>query len=217
MTARLDVEAGSLRYHSRAGRSARPVASRREGHEVDDAPSRARSDRAHLPWWKLVAIWLVFLGLHFSYETFPNVVFRIIGEDGETTFFHMKMLFFAYIFVAAAQSAAMRIQGVHPTLDLVISRMLIAVAYPWLTITMWFSAEALGLDLPVVPWEIIYANVWTLIGIYLALRLEEALGGLTFRPALKWATALVFAAALVSYVSFSIDTPVDFFTTPPGW
>jgi len=97
------------------------------------------------------------------------------------------------------------------------SRALIAVAYPWLTITMWFSAEALGIAMPNLIVELAYANVATVLGIYLALRLEEALDGVEFRPATSAMVALVFACAVLSYAAFSFRLPMPFFTTPPGF
>lgn len=170
--------------------------------------------RPHLRKWKLFAVWGLFLALHFSYETFPNTVFKIIGEEGETTFFHMKMLFFAYIFVSLVEFAFRRgSKGSTP--DFLASRALIAVAYPWLTITLWFTAEALGFRIPIAA-EIVYANIATVIGIYVALRLEEVFDCLVLRPSLRALSGLLFATALLSYVSFSFSDPLPFFTTPPG-
>jgi hypothetical protein len=172
------------------------------------------SARARLSWLKFAATWGLFLLLHFSYKSFPNLLFRIIGEDGETTFFHMKMLFFAYI-VTSTVEFFVRKRGIPRVGQFVSARLLVAVVYPWLTITMWFTAQALGLHIPVIPWEIIYANVFTAIGVYFALRLEEVLDAASFRPALHALIGVAFAAALIAYVSFSLNTPVDFFTTPP--
>lgn len=169
--------------------------------------------RARLPWLKLLGTWAGFLLLHFSYETFPNGLFKVIGEQGETTFFHMKMLFFAYL-AASLVEFLVRRRRIASVAQFVSARLVVAVAYPWLAITLWFSAQALGVRLPVVPWELVYANVITVIGIYLALRLEEVLDAATFRPALHALVGLVFAAALLSYVAFSFTTPTDFFTTP---
>jgi hypothetical protein len=170
--------------------------------------------RTRLSWWKFLATWFCFLLLHFSYETFPNRLFQIIGEEGETTYFHMKMLFFAYLITSLIEFLIRRPMP-ESVETFFYSRALIAVAYPWLTITMWFAAEALGLKLPLFPWELIYANALTALGIYLALRMEELFTGVTLRPALKGMILLLFGAALLSYVAFSFDTPVHFFTTPP--
>ena len=170
--------------------------------------------RPRLNWWKLFAVWGTFLLLHFSYETFPSLLFRLIGEDGETTFFHMKMLFVAYVLVTLVELVIRR-KSLPSVQTFVYSRALIAVAYPWLTITLWFTAEAVGIKVPVIPWEIIYANVLTVLGIYLALRMEELFVDTEFRPALKAMILLLFAAAVLSYAAFSLETPVHFFTTPP--
>jgi len=167
------------------------------------------------PWWKFLAVWIGFLLLHFSYKTFPGPVFRILAEDHEATFFHMKMLFISYVLVSLIELLVRR--GSVPRVDsFLCSRALIAVAYPWLTITLWFTAEALGFKIvPIIPWEIIYANIATLLGIYLALRWEELFAGVQFRPAMQAMILLVFATAVISYVAFSIHVPMHFFTTPP--
>ncbi|MDH4140074.1 MAG: DUF6512 family protein [Coriobacteriia bacterium] len=167
-------------------------------------------------WWKLVAVWALFLVLHFSYETFPNMLFKLIGEEGETTFFHMKMLFFAYLLVSIVEFVARR-KTLVSTSSFASSRALVSVAYPWLTITIWFFAEAVGLTMHNLAVELVYANLATLLGIYMALLMEEFLGGLDFRPSAKAMIALVFACALLSYTAFSFTTPQPFFTTPPGF
>ena len=101
--------------------------------------------------------------------TFPGPVFRILAEDHEATYFHMKMLFLAYVVVSLVELLVRR-RRLRSVATFLYSRGLIAVLYPWAAITMWFTAEALGLRIPVIPWEIIYSNVFTAAGIYLALR-----------------------------------------------
>lgn len=169
-----------------------------------------------LAWWKLAVVWVLFLALHFSYETFPSLLFKLIGEEGETTFFHMKMLFVAYVVVSLVEFAVRRSVLASPD-GFIYSRALVAVAYPWLTITMWFTAEALGFGMPNLAIELVYANVMTILGIYLALRIEELLDGVKFSPSLKAMTVVVFACAVLAYASFSFKTPMPFFTTPPGF
>ena len=126
----------------------------------------------------------------------------------------MKMLLFAYAVVSLVELAA-RGRRLRSVASFLASRAQIAVLYPWAAIMMWFTGEAVGLKIPLIPWEIIYANVFTAEGIYLALRLEEALDGVDFRPAVQWTIALPFTTAAVSNVAFSLNVPVHFFTTPP--
>ena len=165
-------------------------------------------------WWKFIAVWIGFLLLHFSYKTFPGLFFKIVAEDHEATFFHMKMLFVSYSLVSLVE-LWLRRKAIASKSAFLYSRALLAVAFPWLTITLWFTAEALGIQLPVTPWELIYANVLTALGIYLVLRLEEVLDGVQFRPSLKALVVALYLAAVLSYVSFSLNVPVHFFTTPP--
>lgn len=164
-------------------------------------------------WWKFIAVWISFLLLHFSYETFPSLFFRIIAEANETVFFHMKMLFVAYSAVSIVEFVLRRTL-LKSTSTFLASRALIAVAYPWLTITFWFLAWAFNVQIPLF-WELIYANIMIMLGIYLALRMEELFNDMEFRPAIKWMILLVFVVAVFVYVSFSLNPPIHFFSTPP--
>jgi hypothetical protein len=169
-----------------------------------------------LPWWKLISTWGVFLLLHFSYETFPNTLFKIIGEEGETNYFHMKMLFFAYLISSLAELILQR-RKIHSLQTFFTSRMLIATVYPWMTITIFFLSQALTGDMLEMPWEIIWANLATFTGIYTALRLEEIFDMIEYRPALRWLILLIFSIALLTYIVFSFSTPTHFFQTPAGY
>lgn len=172
--------------------------------------------RSKLNWWKLILTWVFFLGLHFSYETFPNLLFQIIGEVGETTYFHMKMLFFAYIFSSVIELVVQREAHTNFS-NFIYARMFVAAAYPWLTISIFFLSEAITGGMLAMPWEIIYANVVTVIGIYIALRIEELFEERELRPALKSSIALLFLVASFTYIAFSLNTPEHFFQTPPGF
>lgn len=169
--------------------------------------------RTKFRWWKFIAIWVCFLLLHFSYGWFPNIFFQVIAEANETVFLHMKMLFVAYVLVSLVELFIRR-RAIASTSSFLASRALVAVAYPWLAITFWFLAWAVGMMFGRVG-ELLYANVTTLLGVYLALRMEEILDTIELRPALKWAVLLLFLAALISYISFSLHPPLHFFTTPP--
>ena len=164
-------------------------------------------------WWKFISIWASFLLLHFPYGWFPNLLFRLIAEANETVFFHMKMLFVAYVLVSLVEFFVNR-RAIRSTSSFFASRALVAVTYPSLAITFWFFAWAVGLTFARLG-ELLYANLTTLLGVYLALRLEEILDTVELRPALKWTVLLLFMAALVSYIAFSLNPPLHFFTTPP--
>jgi hypothetical protein len=164
-------------------------------------------------WWKFLAVWLGFLLLHFSYGTFPSLFFRIIAEANETVLLHMKMLFVAYSFVSLVEFCIRR-RRIKSSSSFFTSRGLIAVAFPWLAITFWFLAWALNIKLTLAP-ELIFANLTVILGIYLAIRMEEVLDQVEFRPAFKWMILFLYLTAILVYVSFSLNPPFHFFTTPP--
>ncbi len=165
-------------------------------------------------WWKFIAIWACFLLLHFSYDWFPNPFFRVIAEANETVFLHMKMLFVAYVLVSLVEYFIRR-GTTNTASSFFAGRALVAVAYPWLSITFWFLAWAVGITFGRAG-ELLYANVTTLLGLYLALRMDEIFDTLELRPSVKWTVLLLFLAAVTCYISFSLHPPLHFFTTPPG-
>jgi hypothetical protein len=126
----------------------------------------------------------------------------------------MKMLFLAYVLVSLVEFFLNR-RATGSASSFFASRALVAVAYPWLAITFWFLAWSVGLTFGRLG-ELLFANVTTLLGVYLALRMEEILDTVELRPAIKWTILLLFLAAVISYVSFSLHPPLHFFTTPPS-
>jgi hypothetical protein len=87
--------------------------------------------------------------------------------------------------------------------------MLVASAFPWMSIAIWFIPNALGFDLG--SYELTYSLILTTLGLYFALRLDEGLEGVKFRPALNALIWLSFAAALITYTGFSFHVPNNFF------
>jgi hypothetical protein len=169
--------------------------------------------KTRFSWLKFLAVWIGFLLLHFSYGTFPGLFFRIIAEANETVFFHMKMLFVAYSLVSLVEFFIRR-NRIKSSSNFFTSRGLIAVAFPWLAITFWLLAWAIHIKLALAP-ELIFANLTVMLGIYLAIRLEEGLDQVEFRPALKGMILFLYLSAVLVYVSFSLNPPIHFFTTPP--
>ncbi len=125
----------------------------------------------------------------------------------------MKMLFFAYLFVSIVEFFVDR-KKIGSVQNFVYTRLLVSIAFPWITTNVFFFVQALTGEMLELPWEIIYANAMTIFGIYFALRMEAALVDIEYRPAFKYSTLLIFLVALFVYVAFSFNTPEHFFTTP---
>jgi hypothetical protein len=126
----------------------------------------------------------------------------------------MKMLFFAYLFASGIEYLLDQKQITHKGTFLY-SRLFIAVIFPWVTISVWFIGEAITGEIFPTLWEIIYANVVTVFGLYLAFRTEEVFAGQSLRPAFKMSVLVLFIAALVGYIGFTLNPPEHFFNPPP--
>ena len=90
--------------------------------------------------------------------------------------------------------------------------MLIASAFPWMSIAVWFIPVAFEIELG--NRELIYSLLMTVFGLYFAIRLDEGLETVEFRPALKAMIWVAFAAAVITYIAFSFTAPDNFFIAP---
>ena len=160
-------------------------------------------------WWKLIAGYLLFLFFHQIYTILGgNIVGKILGEGFESIYTHMKMYFYAYL-VLSLIDYFLRRKQIASVSTFWTTRMLIASSFPWMAIAIWFIPNALGFDLG--SYELAYSLVMTPIGFYFAIRLDEGLEGVKFRPALNALIWVAFAAALITYTGFSFHVPNNFF------
>jgi hypothetical protein len=160
-------------------------------------------------WWKLIVGYLFFIFFHQVYAILGgNTLGAILGERFESIYTHMKMYFYAYLCVSAIDYFLRRKQ-ITLTGTFWTTRMLIASAFPWMSIAIWFIPNALGFDLG--SYELAYSLVLTIIGFYFAIRLDEGLENIQFRPALNALIWFAFAAALITYTGFSFHVPNNFF------
>jgi hypothetical protein len=162
--------------------------------------------KTKFPWWKWFAVWGVFLVLHFLYKVIPHPITLIFSEQTEATVTHMKIAFWAYLFASLIEYGLRRRQ-IASVEQFIYTRLFIAVAYPWLVITVWHTALSLGIEFPKI-WEIIYANITFVIGVYIALLLEEILDAVAaYNPAFKSVVIMLLLLAMLTYTSFTLKAP----------
>ena len=160
-------------------------------------------------WWKLLAGYLFFIFFHQIYDILGGGTLAVIlGEGIESIYAHMKMYFYAYLLVSLIEYFLRRRQFASRG-SFWISRMLIASAFPWMSIAIWFIPVALGVRLG--RYELAYSLVLTLLGLYFAFRLDDGLESVEFRPALQALIVLAFVAAFITYIGFSFRVPDNFF------
>ena len=165
--------------------------------------------KTNFQWWKLIVGYVFFLFFHQIYDILGGgTLASILGEGIESIYSHMKMYFYAYLLVCVIDYFLYR-KSTAAAGSFWYSRMLIAAAFPWMSIAIWFVPEALGFDLG--GNELAYSLTLTVVGLYFAFRLDEAFGNVEFRPALKTLIWIAFAAAWITYIGFSFHVPDNFF------
>src|SRR5690349_10652675 len=103
--------------------------------------------RENFPWWKLFLGYLFFFFFHQIYGILGGgTLASILGEGIESIYAHMKMYFYAYLLVSAIDYFLRRRKYISAG-AFWYPRMLIAAAFPWMSIAIWFVPEALGLSL----------------------------------------------------------------------
>ena len=165
--------------------------------------------KPRFPWWKLIVGFLLFIFFHQIYDILGGgTLAAILGEGIESIYAHMKMYFFAYVMVSLIDFFLHRVQ-ISSASSFWTTRMLIAASFPWMSIAVWFIPVALGFELG--DGELIYSLILTVFGLYFAIRMEEGLEHIEFRPALKALIWIAFVAAVITYVAFSFTPPDNFF------
>jgi hypothetical protein len=162
--------------------------------------------KRRFPWLKYVFGIALFALWHQLHDIFPSTWAAILAEgEQEAIFAHMKMLFYPYLILCVVDYVLLRRKGKLPA-SFVYARLLILVSAPWITMSIWYVLEALGIHLE-GPAELIYSIAISWVGVYLAIRMEEPLEATRYRLALKVLLWIAFLAALITYTGFSLHLP----------
>ena len=161
------------------------------------------------PWWKLILGYLLFVFFHQLIDIIPGTfVGNLFGEGIESVYPHMKMLFYAYLVLSVIDYFLRRKE--IKLESFLYARMLILSAVPWMMIAIYYSPEAIGLNLP-MPVELIWGLIMTGVGVYICIRLEEPLDNMQLRGAAKAVILLAFLGTVITYAGFSFHVPDNFF------
>jgi hypothetical protein len=166
--------------------------------------------KRRFPWIKFVAGVLLFGLWHQLWEIFPTTWAAILAEGAEKTIFaHMKMLFYPYLLLSIVDYILLRRKDTLPR-SFIWARLLILVSAPWIMISMWYVPQAFGIVFE-GPVELTYSILFSAIGIYLAIRMEEPLESTQYSLPLKILLAAAFVAALTIFTGFSLIEPHHLF------
>jgi hypothetical protein len=163
---------------------------------------------------KVLAFWVAFLVLHYAYEFFPILPFKLFSGVNESFFQHAKVAFFSYLGVNLGEYWLRR-NEIERLVSFLYSRLFSTMVLPWFVFIAWFSAAAYYGPLPAVWLEIIFANIALLASAYCVLLAEEAMESVDYGRAFKAVILALFIVSFSYYIIFTFRLPwTDFFSDP---
>jgi len=166
--------------------------------------------------WKALAFWVVFLALYGIYRFFPVFPFCLICGITESNFQHYKAGFFSYLIVNLVEYAWNR-KWITDRESFLYSRMAATVFLPWIIFLLWYIAPALVGRWPNNTYEIVYANLITLlVGVFTVI-LESGLAVIPYTRLLKLVLVTLFLVSILLYVVFTFRLPWADVFLEPDW
>ena len=169
---------------------------------------------------KLVGFWAGFLILHYAYEFFPILPFKLFSGIDESFFQHAKVAFFAYLVVNLIEYLVRRRRpagegGIESMEGFVFSRLFSLTVLPWFIFIAWFAAAAFYGRLPTVFLEILWSNIALLLAGTCVLVTEKSMEGIAYKKGFKAVILSLFVLSVLFYLIFTFRLPwADFFADP---
>jgi hypothetical protein len=165
---------------------------------------------------KAVAFWLVFLILYGLYRFFPVFPISLISGTTESVFQHFKEGFYAYLIVNLGEAVWFRRQ-VKDWERFLYARIASTVLLPWLIFLLWYIAPAVVGRWPNNAYEIIYANIITLLVGLSTVTLESGFEFIPYTRGIKWVLWLLFFTSILLYLVFTFRLPWTDVFIEPDW
>jgi hypothetical protein len=170
--------------------------------------------------FKLVGFWVGFLVLHYAYEFFPILPFKLLSGIDESFFQHAKVALFAYLAVNLVEYLVRRGRppeegGIENVESFAFSHIFSNTILPWFVFIAWFAPAAFFGRLPTVFLEFLYANIALLLAGTCALVMENGMEGIAYGKGFKAVILVLFIVSASYYVIFTFRLPwADFFADP---
>ena len=158
---------------------------------------------------------LLFSILHFIYDLAPIVPFAVIGGVSESVFQHLKLAFYAYLFLLPIEYVLLR-KSIENKPSFLYTRLLITLFIPWTELIIWYIAPAIvGAELPLAI-ELTYSFIVVYIMGILGGILEQSLYGVDFKRNARIVIVLLLGVAIFIFTVFTfVDPWIDVFMLPP--
>ncbi len=157
---------------------------------------------------------LLFTLLHFIYNWFPNVFFAVIGGTNESVFSHLKLAFFAYLFLIPIEYLLVR-KNIENGAGFLYPRLLLASFIPGMELILWYSIPSIVGEITPLALELVYSMIVLFIMAVIAGIVEQNMYGSEIRKSLRIAIFALLIASIYFFTIFSFTSPfLDVFAIP---
>ena len=148
----------------------------------------------------------LFILLHYLYDFFPNVIIEIISGTDESLYQHLKIAFYAYVFLTIIEAGIFRNQIEDPS-KFWFSHLFSAVIIPWIIFILWFIGPAIHGKFTSLVVDVIYANIITYVSLVILSMLETWYGELEYPTNIKVIILLLFGLSVLEFTLFTYFLP----------
>ncbi len=152
--------------------------------------------------------------LHWAYDFLPILPVKLISGINESFFQHIKMTFFAYLFVNLVEYFLRR-KNIQDKESFIYTRILTTTFLPWVVFIVWYIAPAYYGPFSNVAIEILYANIALIISGFVILVIEHTIDGIAYQKLSKFVLLALFLISMSYYIIFTFRLPwADVFADP---
>lgn len=166
---------------------------------------------------KLILIHLLFILLHYLYDWFPNRYTAVVSGTNESIYQHMKIGFFAYLFLILGEVIFTRRSAQLPA-GWFFARLFACTFFPLAILLIYLVGPLAWGKVESVAFEVVFANLALLASSFTALVVEGQVEKAKPSPMFRVVVAVLFIISLLEYVAFTNQVPwFDIFAIPPGY
>ena len=159
-------------------------------------------------------IFLLFFSiLHFIYELAPIIPFAVIGGVNESVFQHMKLAFYAYLFLLPLEYGLFR-KKIENKNSFMYSRLLVTLIIPWMELLIWYIVPAVTHVEPL--WvELTYSFIVLYIMGILGGLLEQDIYDMEYKRNTRMIILTLLGISIFIFTVFTFTMPyLDVFAIP---
>ena len=148
----------------------------------------------------------IFIGMHYAYRFFPNVIIQLISPIDESVFQHMKNGFYTYLIIVVIEFLIFKKKITNKT-NYLFSRIFSMILYPWIMFLLFFFTRV------VYPWqmhfvvEIISAQITVFISALIIGFIETDFIKIEYRKRLKVLLVILIVLLIIEFTVFTFSLP----------